>query len=218
MSAAAESIAQRRRVRARVDGVVQGVGFRPHAYRLAVELRLGGFVLNDPRGVALEVEGPPDRIETFFERLVAEQPPLAAIEAVHTEHAVATGEREFRIVESDGGEGPDAPVAADTATCEDCLAELFDPTDRRHRYPFINCTNCGPRFSIVRGVPYDRPLTTMAGFEMCDALPGRVRGSRSTAVSTPSRTLVRTAGRGRVWSTGGVRRRRPGSTRSTPPR
>ncbi len=157
------------RARVRVEGTVQGVGFRPFAYRLAHELGLGGFVRNDARGVALELEGPDASIRAFLTRLEREAPPLAVLERVQTEWVKPQGAREFLILESAPGAGPDAPVTADTATCEDCLRELLDPADRRYRYPFINCTNCGPRFTIVRGVPYDRPLTTMSGFEMCPA-------------------------------------------------
>ncbi len=164
MSAATEACI---RVRARVDGTVQGVGFRPHVFRLATELGLAGFVLNDSRGVLLEIEGDPGAVEAFVERLRAEAPPLARIEAVASDRIGVIGEQGFRILASDSAAGPDVPVSPDMATCADCLAELFDPTDRRHRYPFINCTNCGPRFTIVLGVPYDRPSTTMAGFEMC---------------------------------------------------
>ncbi len=159
---------ERRRVRARVAGVVQGVGFRPYVFRLAEELELGGWVLNDERGVEVEVEGEPASVEEFLARLPADAPPLATVESVRVEPARASGELSFRIVESERGAEPEALVSADFATCPDCLTELFDPADRRHRYPFINCTNCGPRFTIVRGVPYDRPLTTMAGFAMCE--------------------------------------------------
>jgi hydrogenase maturation protein HypF len=155
------------RVRARVAGTVQGVGFRPYVHRLAGELALAGYVLNDERGVLLEVEGGADAVERFAARLQGEPPPLAQIESVAWEVMPATGEREFRIVQSIHGGEPQALVSPDTPTCADCLAELFDPADRRYRYPFVNCTNCGPRFTIVRGVPYDRPLTTMAGFTMC---------------------------------------------------
>jgi hydrogenase maturation protein HypF len=159
----------RRRVAARVRGTVQGVGFRPFAFRLAAELDLGGFVLNDERGVGLEVEGDPERVGEFLRRLAAEAPPLAAVEGVETTEIEATGEREFGIHASTRVGEPRAPVSPDAATCDACLAELFDPADRRHRYPFLNCTECGPRFTIVRAVPYDRPETTMAGFEMCAA-------------------------------------------------
>lgn len=157
------------RVRVRVEGTVQGVGFRPYVYRLVHELGLAGFVRNDERGVLLEVEGPGAAVEGFLERLPAEAPPLAVVERVAPEEVPATGEAGFRIALSEAGGEPAALVTADTATCDDCLAEVFDPRDRRHRYPFTNCTHCGPRFTIVRGVPYDRPLTTMAGFEMCPA-------------------------------------------------
>ena len=155
--------------RVRVTGAVQGVGFRPFVYRLAHEHGLTGYVLNDEHGVLLEVEGEDEAVERFMIRLRGEAPPLAEIQSVCTEPVPALGAGEFRIVESTSGGLPDAPVTADSATCEDCLAELFDPADRRYRYPFINCTNCGPRFTIIKGVPYDRPMTTMAGFEMCGA-------------------------------------------------
>ena len=159
----------RRRTRVRVNGTVQGVGFRPYVYRLAGELGLGGFVLNDAHGVVIEVEGDPGSVDQFLARLPSEAPPLAVLEQVLVEEREPSGDRSFAIRESVGGEVPDAPVTPDTATCDDCLRELFDPADRRFRYPFINCTNCGPRFTIVRGVPYDRPLTTMASFRMCAA-------------------------------------------------
>ena len=156
------------RVRARVSGTVQGVGFRPHAYRLATELELGGYVLNDASGVLLEVEGDPGAVQRFLALLEAEAPPLARVESVVAEIVPARDQRDFEIVHSIPSKVRSAPVTPDSATCDECLAELFDPADRRHRYPFINCTNCGPRFTIVRGVPYDRPLTTMATFEMCE--------------------------------------------------
>jgi hydrogenase maturation protein HypF len=157
------------RMRARVEGTVQGVGFRPYVYRLARELDLAGWVLNDARGVLLEVEGGAHAVNEFLARLGPKAPPLAVVERVTVSKATPSGARAFEIVSSDRGEGADAPVTPDSAVCDDCLRELFDPADRRHRYPFINCTNCGPRFTIVRGIPYDRPFTTMAGFEMCPA-------------------------------------------------
>jgi hydrogenase maturation protein HypF len=157
------------RVRARVTGTVQGVGFRPYVHRLAAELGLAGFVLNDEAGVVVEAEGEPAAVAELVRRLPSEAPPLAEVEALTSEPVPSRGERGFRIVSSASGGEPQAPVTPDAATCADCLAELFDPADRRHRYPFINCTNCGPRFTIVRAVPYDRAATTMAAFEMCDA-------------------------------------------------
>jgi hydrogenase maturation protein HypF len=157
------------RVRARVDGTVQGVGFRPYVFRLAEALGLDGFVANDERGVVLEVEGEPSAVERFLERLPREAPPLATIEAVAHEPVAPRRAPGFVIVDSVHGGRPDALVTPDSAVCAACLEELFDPADRRYRYPFVNCTECGPRFTIVRGVPYDRPLTTMAGFPMCVA-------------------------------------------------
>jgi hydrogenase maturation protein HypF len=162
-----ETLASRSRLRARVTGTVQGVGFRPFVYRLAEELGLAGWVLNDTRGVLIEAEGASPDLARFLERLRTEAPPLAAIEAIVPEEASPRGEAGFRILESSEAGRPAAPVSPDAATCPDCLRELRDPRDRRFRYPFVNCTNCGPRFTIVEGVPYDRPLTTMAGFEMC---------------------------------------------------
>jgi hydrogenase maturation protein HypF len=155
------------RVRVRVEGVVQGVGFRPFVHRLAGELGLAGFVRNDERGAVIEVEGDPAAIEALLARVVSDAPPLATVEVAETEVVPARGGSGFAIAESASGGRPDALISPDTATCAACLGELFDPGDRRYGYPFINCTDCGPRFTIVRGVPYDRPLTTMAGFAMC---------------------------------------------------
>jgi hydrogenase maturation protein HypF len=157
------------RTRARVSGTVQGVGFRPFVYRVAHEHGLGGWVLNDEHGVLLEVEGDPDAVAQFFVRVRSEAPPLASVDDLRCQPVRAIGEPRFTIRASERTGIPDALVVADSATCDDCLAELSDPDDRRYRYPFINCTNCGPRFTIVRDVPYDRPLTTMAAFAMCDA-------------------------------------------------
>ena len=157
------------RVRARVDGTVQGVGYRPFVYRLADELGIAGWVLNDERGVLVEAEGPPDAVEAFIARLRSDAPPLAEVRGVESETVPVLGEPGFSIVVSERGGAVTAPVTPDSATCDDCRAELADPGDRRHRYPFLNCTNCGPRFTIVQGIPYDRPLTTMAGFAMCAA-------------------------------------------------
>ncbi len=158
-----------RRVRVVVEGTVQGVGFRPHVHRLAGELALAGWVCNDVRGVVAEVEGDPLAVDAFLRRVADDAPPMAAVERVRAQDAAVTGESGFAIAASDAGGAADALVAADAATCDACLRELADPADRRFRYPFVNCTNCGPRYTIVRGVPYDRPLTTMAGFAMCAA-------------------------------------------------
>jgi hydrogenase maturation protein HypF len=156
------------RVRVQVEGVVQGVGFRPFVHRLAGELGVAGFVRNDERGAVIEAEGDPAAIAALIERVVADAPPLAQVEIAGTEVVPAHGETAFAIVASTAAGSPDASITPDAATCAACLQELFDPNDRRYRYPFINCTDCGPRFTIVRGVPYDRPLTTMAGFAMCE--------------------------------------------------
>ena len=154
------------RVRARVEGTVQGVGFRPHVYRLAGELGVAGHVLNDARGVVVEVEAAPETVDRFLARLVAEAPPLAHVERVVAEPVRETGEPGFAIRASPRGGEPRAAVTPDSATCG-LPRRALRPTDRRFRYPFINCTNCGPRFTIVRDIPYDRPNTTMAGFAMC---------------------------------------------------
>jgi hydrogenase maturation protein HypF len=155
------------RTRVRVEGIVQGVGFRPFVHALAGRLGLAGLVGNDAGGVFVEVEGTGEAVERFLAALSREAPPLAVIERVTATPLAPTGSRGFAIAASQGGGERQALVSPDTATCADCLRELHDPGDRRHRYPFINCTNCGPRFTIVRDVPYDRPATTMAGFAMC---------------------------------------------------
>jgi hydrogenase maturation protein HypF len=151
----------------RVEGVVQGVGFRPFVYALATSLGLSGLVGNDVDGVFAEVEGSADAAARFLMLLEQEAPPLARIDRVTTRALGLTGAAGFEIAPSVPGSRRGTLVAADTATCADCLRELADPADRRYQYPFINCTNCGPRFTIVRDVPYDRPLTTMSGFAMC---------------------------------------------------
>ncbi len=158
--------AQRARRRVRVRGIVQGVGFRPFVHRLATGRSLGGFVLNDGAGVVVEIEGDDSELEAFLTSLLSEAPPLARIDSVTWEPAPPSGEGSFTIRESAATSGT-ALVPPDIATCADCLRELFDPTDRRYRYPFVNCTNCGPRFTIVVSVPYDRPRTTMASFPLC---------------------------------------------------
>jgi hydrogenase maturation protein HypF len=159
---------QRIRTAVRVEGIVQGVGFRPFVYSLATGLGLGGLVGNDSDGVFAEVEGPPAAVEAFLRSLARDAPPLARIERITTTAIPPNGTASFSIAPSEAGLLRRTLVSADTATCADCLAELADPGDRRFGYPFINCTNCGPRFTIVRDVPYDRPLTTMACFAMCD--------------------------------------------------
>ena len=163
--AAAPALAQRRRVT--VHGVVQGVGFRPFVFTLASGLGLAGYVTNTGEGVVAEVEGPAAAVNAFCERVATDAPPLASVESVHHEPVAATGGTGFGILASRTGGPSRTLVSPDTATCADCLAEMADPADRRYRHPFITCTNCGPRFTIVTGLPYDRANTTMAGFPMC---------------------------------------------------
>ncbi|MDX1632012.1 MAG: carbamoyltransferase HypF, partial [Thermoanaerobaculia bacterium] len=158
-----------RRLRIAVRGAVQGVGFRPFVYRLAQELGLSGWVVNDTRGVDLEIQGDPGEMERFRTRLVEEAPPLAVIHRVDS-RPVAPGSSAadgFEIRRSASEGARTAVVLPDAATCPACLAEVLDPEERRYRYPFTNCTHCGPRFTIVRSLPYDRPNTTMSGFEIC---------------------------------------------------
>jgi hydrogenase maturation protein HypF len=150
-----------------VRGIVQGVGFRPFVYALARRHGLAGLVRNDAEGVHIEAEGPPEELELFLQDIEEKAPPLAVVEVVAWRPLAVRKEREFRIEESREGVRRRALISPDVATCEECLAELFDPADRRYRYPFTNCTNCGPRFTITRSVPYDRAMTTMAHFEMC---------------------------------------------------
>ncbi len=150
-----------------VRGIVQGVGFRPFVYALARRLELSGLVRNDADGVRIEVEGAREELERFVRALEEDAPPLAVVESVGWQPLATLGDRGFRIEECREGDRRRALISPDVATCDDCLAEILDPADRRHRYPFTNCTNCGPRFTITRSVPYDRAKTTMSHFEMC---------------------------------------------------
>ncbi|TCC28300.1 carbamoyltransferase HypF [Kribbella speibonae] len=157
---------ERVRSRALVTGVVQGVGFRPFVYALARELGLSGQVGNTAGGVVAEVEGPAAAVAAFGDRVLTDAPPLAVVASVTLESLPVVGGTEFAISDSTAGAGRTL-VSPDVATCADCLAEFADPSDRRYRHPFISCTNCGPRFTIITGLPYDRPATTMAGFPLC---------------------------------------------------
>jgi hydrogenase maturation protein HypF len=158
-------IADRREVRVR--GTVQGVGFRPFVHRLATSLQLAGSVRNTPAGVVIEVAGDPAALDEFARRLIAEAPPLARITSVETAALPPADLSGFHVIESVPGVQPTALIPPDVALCEDCARELADPADRRFEYAFTNCTNCGPRFTIVTGIPYDRPQTTMSSFTMC---------------------------------------------------
>ncbi len=152
-----------------VTGIVQGVGFRPFIYRLAQECNLTGFIANTPAGVTIEVQGDPDLLDRFLVRLASELPPLAKITSLLSRDAEPQAETAFRIVSSRLDAPPKALISPDVAVCGDCLLEMMNPRDRRFRYPFINCTNCGPRFTIIRDIPYDRARTSMASFQMCAA-------------------------------------------------
>ena len=152
-----------------VSGIVQGVGFRPFVHDLATRLGLGGYVRNQTGGVFIEVEGERDSVDRFFGELITRPPPLARIDEVRWSPREEQGDSEFRIEPSEFNGFSSIFIAPDVATCDECVRELFDPRDRRYRYPFLNCTNCGPRLTIVESAPYDRVRTTMAGFAMCSA-------------------------------------------------
>ena len=153
--------------RIHIDGIVQGVGFRPFVYNLATRIGLTGWVRNTSAGVDIEVDGTPQNLQTFIEALKIEAPPLARIDQILIDRRPANGFTGFQIMQSIAIEDAFQPISPDVSICPDCLHELFDPHDRRYRYPFINCTNCGPRFTIIEDIPYDRPKTTMASFGMC---------------------------------------------------
>ncbi len=157
-----------RRARVKLKGAVQGVGFRPFVYRIAKELGLKGYVINDSKGVEIEVEGEEELLHRFLLRLSEEKPPLARIYSREVLFLEPAGYKDFEIRKSDEKGEKEVLILPDISTCEDCLRELFDPKNRRYRYPFINCTNCGPRFTIIEKLPYDRKNTTMKVFKMCE--------------------------------------------------
>jgi hydrogenase maturation protein HypF len=150
-----------------ITGVVQGVGFRPFVYGLAKKYKLNGWVRNTSAGVDIEVDGEQEILDAFVKALRDEAPPLSRIDELTASFQAPNGFRSFEIVHSEAVEGAFQPISPDVSVCEDCLSELYDLSDRRYRYPFINCTNCGPRFTIIKDIPYDRPKTTMAPFPMC---------------------------------------------------
>jgi hydrogenase maturation protein HypF len=154
-------------VRARIKGIVQGVGFRPFIYNLARAYALKGFVSNTSEGVFLEVEGPAEAVDAFHRAIPTRKPPLAHIRSIEVWEQEPKWYSDFTIQESEVREHRSTLISPDVCVCEDCLRELFDPNDRRFRYPFINCTNCGPRYTIIMDIPYDRPLTAMKHFKMC---------------------------------------------------
>jgi len=153
--------------RLHITGIVQGVGFRPTVFNLAQRYSLTGWVLNNAHGVETEVRGPEANVQAFIQDLRQNPPPLSVIDSFTVEDAPDQAFTEFQIRHSEDDPSDFLPVSPDLNICPDCRRELFDPSDRRYRYPFINCTNCGPRFSIVTGIPYDRPNTSMAGFSLC---------------------------------------------------
>jgi len=158
---------ENRGARIHITGIVQGVGFRPFVYSLATRLSITGWVRNTSAGVEIEVDGAPEALDAFVHALREEAPPLARIDEFHVQDRAPNGFSDFQIIHSEAIPDAFQPISPDVSLCNDCLRELLDPGDRRHRYPFINCTNCGPRFTIIKDIPYDRPHTTMAPFEMC---------------------------------------------------
>jgi len=152
-----------------IKGLVQGVGFRPFVYRLANELSLSGWVGNTMQGVEIEVEGSPENLDSFLKRLKNAAPPSARLDQIKVTNTEPQQDRTFTILPSDADGAPSALILPDLATCPECREEIFDPSNRRFRYPFTNCTNCGPRFSIIEKLPYDRSHTTMKAFQMCPA-------------------------------------------------
>ena len=169
------STRDRHRLRIRVRGRVQGVGFRPFVATLAGRLGLAGWVLNDGAGVLAEIEGPEAATRAFLAALSTEAPPLARVAAIEPEPRPPEGGAGFFIRASAAGGAVSTTIPPDAAVCPDCLAELFDPADRRYRHPYLNCTRCGPRFTLTRGLPYDRPQTSMAGFALCPACAAEYR-------------------------------------------
>ena len=153
--------------RIHITGIVQGVGFRPFIFGLATRLGLTGWVRNTSAGVDIQVDGTTELLQSFITNLRKDTPPLARIDDLSSEQCLATGFTSFTIIHSEPVVGAFQPISPDVSICPDCLKELLDPKDRRYRYPFINCTNCGPRFTIITDIPYDRPNTTMAPFKMC---------------------------------------------------
>src|SRR5512136_13912 len=151
-----------------ITGVVQGVGFRPFVYGLATRYGLGGWVCNTSAGVDIEVDGSGETLDRFVAALTAEAPPLAHIDLVEVAEIESNGFTSFEIRHSVARPDDFLPVSPDITLCEDCRRELFGTADRRYLYPFLNCTNCGPRYTIIKDIPYDRPLTTMATFVMCE--------------------------------------------------
>ncbi len=192
-----------RRLRLVIHGAVQGVGFRPFVYRLAMELALAGWVINNSQGVFIEVEGPEARVQRFLDRLPHDLPPRAIVHSLDKEWLEPGGYDRFEIRHSEEAGQKTVLVLPDIATCPDCLAEVLDPTDRRHGYPFTNCTNCGPRFSIIQALPYDRPNTTMRRFVMCPACQAEYDDPRDRRFHAQPNACPMCGPRVGVWDVGG---------------
>ncbi len=153
------------RLQIKITGIVQGVGFRPFIYNLAGRMGIKGFVTNTTKGVLIEAEG--ERLDEFVDNIRTSAPPLSEIESIQITQIPKVNSEEFKILKSENRLGNETLISPDVSICNDCISELFEPSDRRYLYPFINCTNCGPRFTIIENIPYDRPLTTMKHFELC---------------------------------------------------
>ena len=205
-----------------VRGTVQGVGFRPFVYNLASRLRLGGFVRNQTGSVLIEVQGEPPSLAQFLTDLAQHPPPLAQIQQISCEPQLPRAEGRFRIEPSQADPSASVFISPDVAVCQGCLRELFDPADRRYGYPFLNCTNCGPRLTVVTGFPYDRERTTLAGFPLCPACraeyedPGNRRFHAQPTACADCGPRLRPAGVVRAGAPSGEDRRSEGPGRLSP--
>ncbi len=194
---------KRGRLRIVARGAVQGVGFRPFVYRLATELQVDGWTSNTSQGVFLEVEGARDSLSTFLLRLEKEKPPRAVIQSFESSFLDPVGYRGFEIRESEEGGEKTALILPDIATCADCLQEILDPADRRFGYPFTNCTNCGPRFSIIEALSYDRANTSMKKFVMCVDCDREYHDPRDRRFHAQPNACARCGPRLELWNAAG---------------
>ncbi len=193
--------------RIHISGIVQGVGFRPFVYALALRLGLNGWVRNTSAGVDIEVDGSQQQLDAFIAALRAEAPPLSHIDSLEAQFSPPNGFTAFEIVHSQAVEAAFQPISPDVCICPDCLRELFDPADRRYRYPFINCTNCGPRFTIIQDIPYDRPNTTMARLPHVPRLRRRISRPARPAFPCPAGSLPGLRPAGLAGTQSGMRNR-----------
>ena len=192
------------RLKIAVRGAVQGVGFRPFVHRLAVELGLAGWVNNSSQGVFIEAEGPRAGLEQFLLRLRTEKPPRSFIQSLESWWLDAAGYAGFEIRPSETGGGRTAIIMPDLATCPDCLGEIFDPRNRRHLYPFTNCTHCGPRFSIVESLPYDRANTSMKQFALCSECEQEYRDPANRRFHAQPNACPKCGPHLELWDAGGA--------------